>query len=69
MWRRLPGAVEQTFTHFTLRLTLFVARFDGAAPIGHFWVAPDAVAEAGFSNLMRKAVAHAASRRATRAPS
>ncbi len=68
-WRRLPGAVEQTFTHFTLRLTLFAAHFDGLAPPGHFWVGPDAVAEAGFSNLMRKAVAHATKDRATRAAS
>ncbi len=58
-WRRLPGAVEQTFTHFALRLTVFVAHFDGAAPAGLFWVAPDAVAEAGLSNVMRKAVVHA----------
>ena len=58
-WRRLPGAVEQTFTHFALRLTVFVACFDGSAPAGLFWVAPDAVAEAGLSNVMRKAVVHA----------
>ena len=58
-WRRLPGAVEQTFSHFALRLTVFAAYFGGAAPAGHFWIAPDAVAEAGLSNVMRKAVAHA----------
>ena len=58
-WRRLPGVVEQAFTHFVLKLTLFSAEFDGAAPGGLFWVASDAVAEAGLSNLMRKAVVHA----------
>jgi A/G-specific adenine glycosylase len=68
-WRRLPGAVEQTFTHFTLRLTVFAAPFEGAAPPGHFWVSPDAVAAAGFSNLMRKAVAHATKGQAARVAS
>ncbi len=58
-WRRLPGAVNQVFTHFALRLTVYAAAFDGAAPNGHFWVARDAVGEAGFSNVMRKTVAHA----------
>jgi len=58
-WRRLSGAVEQVFTHFALRLTVYVAGFDGGAPEGHFWVTPDAVADAGLSNLMRKAVARA----------
>ncbi len=69
LWRRRPGAVEQTFTHFTLRLTVYVGAFDGAAPAGHFWVAQDAVAEAGLSNLMRKAVGHATQRPAPGSPS
>jgi A/G-specific adenine glycosylase len=58
-WRRLPGEVEQIFTHFALRLTVYAAQFDGGAPVGCFWVAPDAVAGAGFSSMMRKAVEHA----------
>jgi A/G-specific adenine glycosylase len=58
-WRRLPGTVEQVFTHFALKLTVYAAAFEGGAPEGHFWVASDAVAEAGFSNMMRKAVEHA----------
>ena len=62
-WRRLPGAIEQVFTHFALSLTVYAAEFDGETPDGHFWVARDAVAEAGFSNAMRKAVAHALERR------
>ena len=57
-WRRLPGTVEQAFTHFTLRLTVYVAAFEGAAPDRHFWVAREALREAGFSNVMRKAVEH-----------
>ena len=58
-WRRLPGAVNQTFTHFALRLTIYAAPFEGGAPEGCFWVRREAVGEAGFSNLMLKAIAHA----------
>jgi A/G-specific adenine glycosylase len=58
-WRRLPGTVEQAFTHFALTLTVFAGTFEGGAPEGHFWVAPEAVSEAGFSSAMRKAVEHA----------
>jgi A/G-specific adenine glycosylase len=60
-WRRLPGEVEQVFTHFALRLTVYAAEFDGGAPAGCFWVKPDAVGAAGFSSMMRKAVEHALS--------
>ena len=60
-WRRLPGAVEQVFTHFALTLTVYAATFEGGAPDGHFWVTREAVGEAGFSSVMRKAVEHALS--------
>ena len=56
-WRRLAEEVEQTFTHFALSLAVFTGGFDGAAPDGCFWVAPHGIDEAGFSNVMRKAVA------------
>jgi len=58
-WRPLPGAIEQVFTHFALSLKIYSAAFDGGAPDGCFWIAPDAIADAGLSNVMRKAVAHA----------
>ena len=58
-WRRLPGEVEQVFTHFALTLTVYAAEFDGGAPAGCFWVKPDAVGAVGFSSMMRKAVEHA----------
>jgi len=58
-WRRLPGAVEQVFTHFSLSLSVYAAPYEGGAPDRHFWVMREAVGEAGFSNVMRKAVAHA----------
>jgi A/G-specific adenine glycosylase len=58
-WRRLPGEVQQVFTHFALTLTVYAAEFDGGAPSGCFWVTPDTVRSAGFSSMMRKAVDHA----------
>jgi A/G-specific adenine glycosylase len=58
-WRRLPGKVEQVFTHFALRLTVYAAEFEGGSPAGCFWIKPDAVGAAGFSAMMRKAVEHA----------
>ena len=58
-WRRLPGEVEQVFTHFALRLTVYATEFDGEAPAGCFWVAPEAIRAIGFSSMMRKAVEHA----------
>ena len=31
-WRRLPGDVEQVFTHFALKLTVYAAEFEGRRP-------------------------------------
>jgi A/G-specific adenine glycosylase len=59
LWRRLTGEVEQLFTHFALRLTVYAGEFEGSAPTGYFWVAPDTVKGAGFSSMMRKVVEHA----------
>jgi len=59
LWRRLPGQVEQVFTHFALSLTVYAGEFDGSAPAGCLWITPDATATAGFSSIMRKAVEHA----------
>ena len=39
-WRRLPGHLEHVFTHFTLRLALFGAAVNRAAPEGMVWVTP-----------------------------
>ena len=58
-WRRLPGEVEQVFTHFALSLVVYAGAYEGGAPDSHFWVEREAVGEAGFSNVMRKAVQHA----------
>ena len=60
-WRRLPGEVEQVFTHFVLRLTLYAAEIGSVAPPmdGAIWVEPEATDNAGFSSVMLKALAHA----------
>jgi A/G-specific adenine glycosylase len=62
-WRLLPGAVQQAFTHFLLQLQVY------AAPVGRpphfpgdcFWLGANEIAGAGFSSIMRKALAHAMS--------
>ena len=49
---------RQVFTHFALTC-VYSAPYEGGAPEQCFWVTREAVAEAGFSNVMRKAVTHA----------
>jgi A/G-specific adenine glycosylase len=60
-WRRLPGEVEQVFTHFALRLSVYVAQIEAAPDeaAGLFWVAAADASGAGFSSVMSKAIAHA----------
>jgi A/G-specific adenine glycosylase len=58
-WQRLPGTVEQAFTHFALELTVYAGTFEGVPPAGCFWISSDATGPAGFSAVMRKAVEHA----------
>jgi A/G-specific adenine glycosylase len=55
-WRRIPGAVEHVFTHFTLRLAVYAAPAEiaGAPPTGLQWIGAGEVATSGFSGLMRK---------------
>jgi A/G-specific adenine glycosylase len=54
-WRMLPDDVEQAFSHFTLTLTVYSAPVGEATLDGCFWVTPEKIDEAGFSNVMRKA--------------
>ena len=58
-WRRMPGHVEHVFTHFALKLALFSAPAAATPPDGMVFIAPDEIETAGFSGLMRKALAHA----------
>jgi A/G-specific adenine glycosylase len=64
-WRRLPGTVEHTFTHFHLKITVLAAAVDDAAPPHDCrWVAAQDVDAEALPSVMRKVVAHA--RRLTR---
>jgi A/G-specific adenine glycosylase len=59
-WRRLPGFVEQAFTHFTLQLAIYSARAKNArTAAGCYWVAAADLSDAGLSSVMSKAVAYA----------
>jgi A/G-specific adenine glycosylase len=60
-WRRVPGAVTHTFTHFPLELTVYVAKVPRAtkAPSGTDWLAFDEINSAAFPNVMRKVIARA----------
>jgi A/G-specific adenine glycosylase len=60
-WKRLPGSVEHTFTHFALRLTIFVAHCDAPAPDGTRYVEDHALDDEALPSVMRKIVEHARS--------
>jgi A/G-specific adenine glycosylase len=61
-WRRVPGNVTHTFTHFPLELIVYVTRLNSptALPPGGYWVALDALDGAALPSVMRKVIAHAA---------
>ncbi len=60
-WRRLPGVVTHTFTHFPLELTVYVAQLPRStkAPSGTSWLPLDEITGAAFPNVMRKVIAAA----------
>ena len=60
-WRRLPGCVSHTFTHFPLELVVLAAAVPArmAAPAGMRWVAETELDGEALPSLMRKALAHA----------
>ena len=60
-WRRLPGIVTHTFTHFPLELAVHTAIVARAtrAPEGARWIAASEIAGEAFPNVMRKVIAHA----------
>ena len=60
-WRRVPGVVTHTFTHFPLELTIYTARVPSRtrAPHGMRWIALAGLAGEALPNVMRKVVAHA----------
>ena len=60
-WRRIPGPVRHTFTHFPLELTVYVANVPAnvQAPSGMRWIALADIGGEALPSLMRKVVAHA----------
>ena len=60
-WRQVREAVEHVFTHFTLHLTVFLARAapDACAPEGCRFVAAAALETEALPSLMRKVLAAA----------
>jgi A/G-specific adenine glycosylase len=58
-WRRVPGVVRHSFTHFALELALFKAEGIAAAPAdaGRWYPRPALESEA-IPNVMRKLLAH-----------
>jgi A/G-specific adenine glycosylase len=67
-WKRLPGLVEHTFTHFHLELSVYRAevRIDvepkrSAHPERCRWLGPREFTEAALPSVMRKVLSHALS--------
>lgn len=59
-WRRVPGSVEHTFTHFHLVLDVYTATTrKKAVPGGGEWVPLDSLAGEALPTVMRKVAAHA----------
>jgi A/G-specific adenine glycosylase len=60
-WRRAPGVVTHTFTHFPLELIVYRADLPATRkpPAGMRWTALAGLAGEALPNVMRKVVAHA----------
>lgn len=65
-WRKLPGLVEHTFTHFHLELSVYHAEVAqeaqpkrAAEPERCLWLKPRALAGAALPSVMRKVLLHA----------
>jgi A/G-specific adenine glycosylase len=65
IWHRISGVVTHTFTHFPLELVTYAARVAERtpAPDGMRWVARADVAGEALPSVMRKVLAHAATKR------
>jgi len=60
-WRRVPGVVTHTFTHFPLELIVLRASLPKStlAPQGMRWIGRQDIAGAALPSVMRKVLAHA----------
>jgi A/G-specific adenine glycosylase len=60
-WRKLPGRVTHTFTHFPLELTIYTASIQRGTkpPAGARWIPLRQLAGEALPSVMRKVIAHA----------
>ena len=65
-WRKLPGLVEHTFTHFHLELSVYCVRVGPDAQVKRAahpercrWLKPRELAGAALPSVMRKVIGHA----------
>lgn len=58
-WRKLPGLVKHSFTHFDLELELWRGAAHADATVAGRWINLGRIGEIALSNLMKKVVAHA----------
>jgi A/G-specific adenine glycosylase len=58
-WRRLPGSVRHSFTHFDLELVILAATSRAKAKLGGIWVTPKNLKDQALPNLMKKVIAWA----------
>jgi A/G-specific adenine glycosylase len=60
-YRKLDGCVEHIFTHFALRLLIYVGEVEAthSAPRGCRWAAPEMLDKEALPSLMRKVIAAA----------
>jgi A/G-specific adenine glycosylase len=52
-WRRLPGVVRHTFTHFHLELTVLAGRSEAVGAAG-VWCPPSRLGDHALPTLMKK---------------
>ena len=57
-WRRLPGAVHHTFTHFHLCLDVVRGRAAGPLPADGFWSTVEKFPDHALSTVMKKVARH-----------
>ncbi|HIJ44500.1 MAG TPA: A/G-specific adenine glycosylase [Rhodospirillaceae bacterium] len=60
-WRRLPGVVHHTFTHFHLRLAVIRGRTTDSSPADGFWSAVEKLPDHALPTVMKKVARHATS--------
>ncbi len=61
-WRRLPGVVRHSFTHFHLELGVLAAEVDGNLPADGVWCPPERFGEHAMPTVMKKVARHALGR-------